>query len=260
MTHPEPSPTAIAAHDQQRVLPAAAQQHLITGLAQRLLDRGCCLDAGAGSGMVTIPLRQTGIELVGLDRSRAMLDVFRSRIPDDLPLPLLQGDMRHLPFADATFRSVIVANVFHLIPDWQAAVTEVVRVLAPDRLLLVNLGGGGSMPSDLAAVAARFHQTLRIAPTSSSSGMGPQTTEQFEEVVLHHGLRPLPPFVVTYEEATNVQEVIHRLEHNVFARLGAEEATVRHAAEETRNWAQEVLGSLGRRYARIQRIVYRQYR
>lgn len=260
MRDPEPSPAAIAAHDQQRVLPAPAQEQLITGLAQRLADRGYCLDVGAGSGMVTIPLRQTGVELFALDRSRAMLDVFRSRIPDDLTLPLLQGDMRHLPFADASFRSVIIANVFHLIPDWQPAVAEVVRVLAPDRLLFVNLGGGGSMPSDLAMVAARFHKGLGIAPTSSSPGMGPQTTEEFEREVFRHGLRPLPPFVVTYEEAMNVQEVIHRLEHNIFARVGAEEATVRHVAEETRTWAQEVLGPLDRGYARIQRIVYRQYR
>jgi SAM-dependent methyltransferase len=252
------SPEAIAAHDRQRILPAAAQEALIAGLASRLRGFAPCLDAGAGTGMITIPLARAGIELVALDLSPAMLDVLRARLKPGDPVRVIEGDLRDLPFPDASFGSVIVANVFHLIPEWQRAVGELLRVLRPDRRFLVNLGGGGSLPPELSQVTARFWELYPIGHGGPSERRGLQDAEEFDAFMTDQGMEALPPLEIAYDTELTARTVIDRLEHNVFARPG-DAGSARDAAEATRAWARETLGSLDRSFPRTQRIVYRCY-
>ena len=73
---------------------------------QRLASRaaGPVLELGCGTGRVSIPVGRTGAHVVGLDRSPAMLDVARRRVRRAglaSRVMLVQGDIRHLPFATA---------------------------------------------------------------------------------------------------------------------------------------------------------------
>ncbi|MDP9363688.1 MAG: class I SAM-dependent methyltransferase, partial [Chloroflexota bacterium] len=130
----------IAAHDRQRSLPAEAERAMIEGLRVRLAGRGRCLDAGVGTGAVALPLARAGIPLVGLDRSRAMLGALVAKGDGGPPFPLVRGDLVRLPFVDGAFGAAVAANVFHLIAAWREATAELVRVVGPGGLLLVNLG------------------------------------------------------------------------------------------------------------------------
>lgn len=70
----------------------------------------CVLELGAGSGRVTMPLTQEGIEVVALDRMQSMLDRLVHRADQNEAGHLIEpvlGDMRELPFEDETFRHVI---------------------------------------------------------------------------------------------------------------------------------------------------------
>jgi len=69
---------------------------------------GPVLELGCGTGRVSKPLVKAGVDLVGIDRSAAMLRIAIGRIPNPKSrFPLVRGDIRSLPFADRTFAMVI---------------------------------------------------------------------------------------------------------------------------------------------------------
>lgn len=71
---------------------------------------GRVLELGCGTGRVTIPLARTGVaDVVGVDRSAAMLARGRTRIRRAKVngVSLVRADIRHLPFAKASFGTVI---------------------------------------------------------------------------------------------------------------------------------------------------------
>ena len=207
--------------------------------------------------MVTIPLARAGIEMVALDQSPAMLDTFRSRLEPHDWIPLIECDMRHLPFSDGEFGSAIVANVFHLIPEWQGAVDELLRVLRQRRRLWVNLGGAGMLPPDLQQINTWFWGQVSKDDSPSPDSGRLQDEAEFDGYMADRGLEALPAFVVEYEDRISARALIDRLERNVFARPGIDEAAIRKAALATRQRAHAEFGSLDHPHTRIQRIAYR---
>jgi ubiquinone/menaquinone biosynthesis C-methylase UbiE len=83
---------------------------------QRLAStaEGPVLELGCGTGRITQPLARAGVHVIGIDRSTPMLARAARRVRR-LPIPnrksripsLIRGDIRQLPFADATFTMVI---------------------------------------------------------------------------------------------------------------------------------------------------------
>lgn len=71
---------------------------------------GPVLELGCGTGRVALPLARAGVDLVGIDRSEAMLDRARRRARRSVGagrLRLIRGDIRHLPFPGRRFPLVL---------------------------------------------------------------------------------------------------------------------------------------------------------
>jgi SAM-dependent methyltransferase len=92
------------------------------GPGTRLLDLGC------GPGTITAAAAGRGAQVTGVDLAEGMLALGRERHPQ---LELVTGDAEDLPFADATFHAVVGGFVLNHLPDPEAALAEVARVLAP---------------------------------------------------------------------------------------------------------------------------------
>ena len=92
------------------------------GPGSRIADLGC------GSGVFTDRLRQRGYQCVGVDLSPAMVRIAREKYHG---LEFTEGDIEHLPFADASFDGVLLAGVLHHLPDRARCVAEIRRVLRP---------------------------------------------------------------------------------------------------------------------------------
>ena len=76
------------------------------------------------------------------------------------PPPVLRADATRLPFRDACVDAVLEVHVLHLVPDWERALAEARRVLAPGGVLLHAGGGayerGSGSPRD--QVIGRFDE------------------------------------------------------------------------------------------------------
>lgn len=101
-----------------------------TGLAPgaAVLDMGC--GPGAASALIWDRM-QPGL-LAAFDFDPAMVKLARRRLQRrgaHTNVRLLVADATHIPFPDASFDAVFESGVVHHIPDWQAALREVARVL-----------------------------------------------------------------------------------------------------------------------------------
>ncbi|ADB35386.1 Methyltransferase type 11 [Kribbella flavida DSM 17836] len=87
-----------------------------------------CLDLGCGNGGYFGIVEETGRELIGLDRSSDQLRLARQR---PQPVPLVEGDSVHLPFAEASFDDVLALWISTDLDDFGGTVREIARVLKP---------------------------------------------------------------------------------------------------------------------------------
>jgi ubiquinone/menaquinone biosynthesis C-methylase UbiE len=113
------------------------------GFWQRVAARadGRVLELGCGTGRVSIPLAKTGVDLVGVDRSRQMLDravvragrITRAASREYRVPAFVRADIRDLPFARGRFAMVLapygVLQSLIRESDLTAALTSVARVI-----------------------------------------------------------------------------------------------------------------------------------
>jgi SAM-dependent methyltransferase len=100
------------------------------------------LDVGCGDGVLAAPLARGGALVTGVDTDPHMLAAGRARAQRaGLAAEFVEGDIRALPFTDATFDVVITVTVLCFVPDAERAVCEMVRVLKPEgRMVVGELG------------------------------------------------------------------------------------------------------------------------
>jgi ubiquinone/menaquinone biosynthesis C-methylase UbiE len=103
------------------------------------------LEVAVGTGL-NLPCYPADVTLTGLDLSAGMLDLARDRARGlGREVTLRQGSAHELPFADASFDTVVCTFGLCAIPDPAAAVGEMVRVLRPGgKLILVDHVAGSS--------------------------------------------------------------------------------------------------------------------
>lgn len=117
------------------------QEKLDAALRQVFADRdgGELLDIGTGDGHVLQVLQDRIDAGIGIDRSRDMLNVARSRLfrAGLRHCQVRQAEMAQLPFAAGRFDAVTLQMVLHYAQDPAAAVLEAARVLKPGGSLVV---------------------------------------------------------------------------------------------------------------------------
>jgi SAM-dependent methyltransferase len=148
-------------------------------------------------------------------------------------------------------------HVLHLIPRWEAAVDELLRVVRPAGVVLVDLGG----PEDpvVSSVEERFGEAAGI-DAQKRPGVTRDTSRDLDDRFTSAGgdVRFLDPVPVTWEGT--LAELIDRLADGIYSwTWGVEEATRLRAADHVREWAAVEYGPLDALRARHGEIRYRAY-
>ena len=114
-------------HSPDGTVEAALQSALGSGML------GALLDVGTGTGRMAELFAARASKVTGIDNSPEMLRLARARL-QQLPadqIDLVQGDFMGLPFADASFDTVLFHQVLHYALQPEAALAEAARVARP---------------------------------------------------------------------------------------------------------------------------------
>lgn len=230
-------------YDESRGLVEDAVREVTEILAAELTGRGPVLEIGVGTGRVALPLAQAGIPMVGLDPSAAMLGRLVAKSGGHPPFGLLRGDGGRLPFADGALGASLLCHVLHLIPDWEGALREALRVLRPDGALLLEGRGGREQRRGVHGRLRRhFHETLGFTPPPPIGVRDESLVEATLERLGWRG-RALTPVVAT--ERIGLGALIDRTERGISSSEQAIPVAERSRGwEETRRWAEAEIGPL----------------
>jgi SAM-dependent methyltransferase len=151
-------------YDESRGFPPGVEELVADRVEEAVGPARRLLEVGAGTGRIALPLHRRGRRIVGADLSRPMLDRYLAKAAAQglAPPAVLQADATRLPFAGASFDAVLEVHVLHLVPDWEQALAEARRVLAPGGVVVIGRGGrhrGGDGPR--AETLARFDELAR---------------------------------------------------------------------------------------------------
>jgi ubiquinone/menaquinone biosynthesis C-methylase UbiE len=120
------------------------RRRVVRGLVRRFGGGEPILDAGCGTGLNldTLPAGSTG-----LDINPRNLALVRQRLPHQTAV---EGDVEAMPFADASFATVVCTEVLEHVPAPELALREIRRVLTPGGVLI------GSVPARSGIWRLRF--------------------------------------------------------------------------------------------------------
>src|SRR5215831_11855346 len=98
------------------------------------------LDAGCGTGFLSLELAARGHRVTGIDFAPAMLrEARRKAAACEAAIRFEEADAEQLPFAPASFDLVISRHVLWTLPHPEAAIAEWLRVLRPGgRLAIID--------------------------------------------------------------------------------------------------------------------------
>jgi ubiquinone/menaquinone biosynthesis C-methylase UbiE len=128
-----------------------AQLDLLRELLRLPVD-GRLLDAGGGTGRVSFPLRHSVRTAVILDFSRPMLKQSKKK----QGLVPLQADAGQLPFPPASFERIMTVDSLHHFADQQGVINELLRVLKPGGLLVIEEFNIHKVPVKLLALLEKL--------------------------------------------------------------------------------------------------------
>lgn len=127
---------------------------------------GAALELGCGTGDVSSFLAaEYGLHVIGGDVDPEQVALARVRHGEHPGLRFAVVDARQLEFPAATFDLVVAQNVFHHIPEWRLAASEIARVLRPQgHVLWLDL----TMPPVLRAVMSPLRHRVGLYSAAES--------------------------------------------------------------------------------------------
>ncbi len=113
---------------------ASSYHVIISKIVQSLHKDMKVLELACGSGQLTFPLAEHVKEWHATDFSPAMLEEAKKRSTLN-NISFSVQDATNLPYVDACFDGVLIANALHIMPQPDKALKEIFRVLKPGGLL-----------------------------------------------------------------------------------------------------------------------------
>lgn len=233
-----------AVYDRTRQIPEAAATALAAGIAAQtaLTPATTLLEVGVGTGRIALPIIQRGCRYTGLDLSDPMLRTAQAKShAAALPLHLVRGDATNLPFPTATFDVGLVVHLFHLIPNWQRALDEMLRVIRPYGQFLYGYESYTPDPAQDAlaqqwrsllaqhGLTPQNHRTPNNAVAATLQGYDPQCSTTT---------------IATWPQTTSVRQILDRYANRAYSsNCNIPEPAFQQINASIQTWAQEHLAN-----------------
>jgi SAM-dependent methyltransferase len=178
--------------------------------------QGTILDAGCGTGQLSLPLAAQGYEVHGIDISQEMVEIAQSKARPTWRVHYRTGDVRGLPYADARSDAVVVSKLFQHIKDWRAACRELIRVMRPGAPI-VQINERGAFGNAVRRFFAERAEELGFP--GRHLGLNPHSEAEIDAFMASQGCRvtSLDMSDLRWEVALAYGEAVERLRNRLFA-------------------------------------------
>lgn len=204
---------AASYYDQTRPLPEPIATHGIQALVDLIGFGSRVLDVGTGTGRISIPLLERGLDLIGSDLSARMLGQLQKKHPT---ARLVQSDAARLPFPNAHFDFVMTVHVMHLVAPWREALHEFKRVLVPGGTYL-NVVTWGNAGASIRTQVRQFWREWLQARGIDPRLPGVRDDEGFLQELRDLGARLTEKEVIQYPLRFTVREELERLGSRIYS-------------------------------------------
>jgi ubiquinone/menaquinone biosynthesis C-methylase UbiE len=181
-----------------------------------LPDRGAILDAGCGTGQISLPLAARGYDVLGVDISREMVALAQAKVASGWQARYAIGDVRKLAAGDGGFDAVVVSKLFQHIEDWQSACRELIRVVRPGGSI-IQINERGAFGNAVRRTFAR--RASERGFKARHLGLDPHSEGALRTFMAAQGCRVLPVETsdIRWEAAITYGEALARLRDRLFA-------------------------------------------
>lgn len=145
------------------------------------------LDDGVGTGRTIGPILEMGVQFVGIDISKKMLEKAAEKVngkPTKNLVNLVRGDITNLPFRRHSFDLVISVHVLWLLNRWKHAILEARRVLKAESYFIAASHNSPEFENALGRKYLEVEQNAfgqrRLSKTLYSFKRKPATRKFFE--------------------------------------------------------------------------------
>ncbi len=232
---------AVDFYDETRGLSRGVQRVTTELLAAQLRSCRRVLEVGVGTGLLALPLSEKGFRVDGIDLSEPMLHRLREKGSDG-QIGLAVAGAERLPFRNCAFDGAYLRHVLHLIPDWHAALAEVVRVVRPGGRFLASITDYSGLYEE---VQERFLREAGGLPLAV--GLSPNDPGSLMMAMTMFGVqgRRLPP--VRGRRSLTLERFLHHIERGHYTwTWPASERDRLHAVRRVRSWLHRRFGDLDR--------------
>ena len=227
-------------YDRTRDLPEPVATLGIQAILDAAGPDACILDAGTGTGRVSVPLLKRGANLFGIDLSTKMMSLLRTKFP---PARLAQADVSRLPFGEKTFDAVLTCHVMHLVGPWREALLEYRRVLKPKG---VYINARTERVGDSVHETFRSHWRSQVAKHGYPfQRPGVKDDKELQDALSTLGAEVTQVEVVRYPRTYVVRELIEGIASRTHSHTwDVPDEVLAISLAELKSWAQDKYGDL----------------
>jgi ubiquinone/menaquinone biosynthesis C-methylase UbiE len=240
-------------YDQTRELPEPIATHGLPALLKYIEPYGKILDAGIGTGRISVPLLHLGADVIGIDLSLNMMAKLRAKYA---AAHLAQADASRLPFAAQQFDAVLTTHVMHLIGPWREALREYRRVLKPGGVY-IDLTDWHDQSSQLTRLRDHWRELVE-AHGAQWRRPGVQSREEMEAELKQLQARLEEVEVLRYYTTATPRERLDHIHDRVCSDAWEVPDDVFDATfKELTAWAKKEIGSLDKPISEERRFILR---
>jgi ubiquinone/menaquinone biosynthesis C-methylase UbiE len=240
-------------YDQTRPLFEATADLGIQSLLEVAGEGARILEAGAGTGRISIPLVERGADLIGCDLSAKMLRRQREKYP---AARLAQSDAVFLPFPSHHFDALLTVHVMHLIGPWRAALREFKRVLKSSGVFL-NVRTYDSVGTSIRGRMRDHWRSWLETQGVDTRHPGAPSTEEIQDELRSLGARLKEVEVARFSHPFTLRAELDRFASRVFSDTwSVPESLYQASLEELRAWVAREYGDLDQEREESARFVF----
>jgi ubiquinone/menaquinone biosynthesis C-methylase UbiE len=228
-------------YDQTRRLLEPMAKYGIPAILDLIGSNAHVLEVGSGTGRISIPLLERGVDLIGCDLSSQMLRRFQEKFPSAL---LARVDASSLPFPKAQFDIVLTVHVLHLIPYWRQVLREIRRVLVPGGTFL-NVTTGAEVGVSVNLKIRKFWRGWMKANGVDAGHPGAKERAELLQELRSLGADLSEVEAIRFTESFNLHEELDRFASRISSETwDVPDALFEESMKELRAWVTAEYGNL----------------